>query len=93
MVMNTKICTTIDQTKKLLELEVNIDTADMYYDVNKDGIRSNPDVGKPLFDGIPAWSLSALMNLLMEGERIIGVRSTEFTLVEKPTVDDRTLCS
>ena len=37
--------------------------------------------------------LNAAINILMEGERIIGVRSTEFTLVEKPTVDDRTLCS
>ena len=37
--------------------------------------------------------LNAAMNILMEGERIIGVRSTEFTFVEKPTVDDRTLCS
>ena len=37
--------------------------------------------------------LNAAMNILIEGERIIGVRSTEFTLVEKPTVDDRTLCS
>ena len=37
--------------------------------------------------------LNAAMNILMEGERIIGSRTTEFTLVEKPTVDDRTLCS
>ena len=37
--------------------------------------------------------LNAAMNILLEGERIIGVRSTEFTLVENPTVDDRTLCS
>ena len=37
--------------------------------------------------------LNAAINILMEGERIIGVRSTEYTLVEKPTVDDRTLCS
>lgn len=37
--------------------------------------------------------LNAAINILMEGERIIGVRSTEFTLVEKPTVDGRTLCS
>ena len=37
--------------------------------------------------------LNAAINILMEGEKIIGVRSTEFTLVEKPTVDDRTLCS
>ena len=37
--------------------------------------------------------LNAAINILMEGERIIGSRATEFTLVEKPTVDDRTLCS
>ena len=37
--------------------------------------------------------LNAAINILLEGERIIGSRTTEFTLVEKPTVDDRTLCS
>jgi len=37
--------------------------------------------------------LNAAMNILLEGERIIGSRTAEFTLVEKPTVDDRTLCS
>ena len=33
--------------------------------------------------------LNAAMNILLEGERIIGVRSTEFTLVDYPTMDDR----
>jgi putative transposase len=37
--------------------------------------------------------LNAAMNILLEGERIIGVRSTEFTLVENPTVDDRGIAS
>lgn len=32
--------------------------------------------------------LNAAINILMEGERIIGSRTTEFTLAEKPTVDD-----
>ena len=32
--------------------------------------------------------LNAAMNILMEGERIIGVRSTEFTLVDYPLMDD-----
>lgn len=36
--------------------------------------------------------LNAAMNILLEGERIIGSRTTEFTLAEKPPVDDRTLC-
>ena len=33
--------------------------------------------------------INAAMNILFEGERIIGVRSTEYTLMENPTVDDR----
>ena len=37
--------------------------------------------------------INAAINILLEGERIIGVRSTEYTLMENPTVDDRTLCS
>ena len=34
--------------------------------------------------------LNAAMNILLEGERIIGVRSTEFTLVDYPTAERRT---
>jgi putative transposase len=33
--------------------------------------------------------INAAMNILLEGERIIGVRSTEFTLVENPTMADK----
>ena len=33
--------------------------------------------------------INADINILMEGERIIGVRSTEYTLMENPTVDDK----
>lgn len=33
--------------------------------------------------------INAAMNILFEGERIIGARSTEYTLMENPTVDDR----
>lgn len=36
--------------------------------------------------------INAAINILMEGERIIGVRSTEYTLMENPTVDDRNIC-
>ena len=31
----------------------------------------------------------ASMNILLEGERIVGARSAEYTLMENPTVDDR----
>lgn len=37
--------------------------------------------------------INSAMNILLEGERIIGVRSTEFTLAENPTVDDRCITS
>ena len=37
--------------------------------------------------------INAAMNILLEGERIIGVRSTEYTLMENPTVDDRGITS
>lgn len=60
-----KICTSIEQSKKLIELGIDINTADMKYSP------LNPDipwvwVGKPLIekDAIPAWSLSALERLM-----------------------------
>ena len=37
--------------------------------------------------------LNASINILNEGKRIVGVRSTELTLVENPPVDDRCLCN
>ena len=37
--------------------------------------------------------INAAMNILLEGERIIGVRSTEYTLIESPTVDERGITS
>ena len=37
--------------------------------------------------------INAAMNILLEGERIIGVCSTEYTLMENPTVDDRGITS
>lgn len=62
----SKICTSIEQSKKLIELGIDINTADMYYDVNSYGIQSKPDVaiGKVWSKDIPAWSLAALIELL-----------------------------
>lgn len=67
--MKTKICTSIEQSKKLLELGLDADTADMGYN----GIE-NRDTGRiwydkypttmPNVDSIPAWSLSALLKLM-----------------------------
>lgn len=59
-----KICTNIKQSKKLIELGLDVNTADMRYSP------LNPDipwvwVGKPFIekDAVPAWSLSALLSL------------------------------
>lgn len=74
--MKTKICTSIKQSKKLLELGLNADTADMHYWTAWAGFvskekRDTPIVGLPLKDTIetywiPAWSLTALINLMPE---------------------------
>lgn len=61
-----KICTTVEQSKKLIELGIDVNTADMYYDVNSYGMQSKPEVavGKVWSKDIPTWSLSALLELI-----------------------------
>ena len=62
----TKICTTIEQSQILNELGLDVNTADMYYDVNSYGIQGKPEVavGKVWSKDIPAWSLTALLKLI-----------------------------
>ena len=61
-----KFYTDIQQSKKLVEIGVDITTADMYYDVNNDEIKETPDnlLGTILDKDIPCWSLDALLKLL-----------------------------
>ena len=66
-----KICTDLEQSKKLMELGIDVYTADMYW---KNGVSDkyfqcfNPFVGSGTdmdYDyDIPAWSLSALLKLM-----------------------------
>lgn len=72
-----KICTSVEQSKILIELGLDVKTADMYYDVNSYGIQSKPEVvvGEVWSKDIPAWSLSALLKLInseIYGETIYG---------------------
>ena len=64
-----KICTSIEQSLKLIELGIDVNTADMYYP-NRVGGHNYPlpiecKMGLPLLSQeIPAWSLSALLRLM-----------------------------
>ena len=63
----TKICTSIEQSKKLAEI-LPIESADMYY--TKDSLENYycpiPLIGKysAIHDQIPCWSLAALLKVI-----------------------------
>lgn len=72
-----KICTSIEQSKKLIELEIDVNTADMYYPysdrvcIGKYALPVEWKIGLPLLSQeIPAWSLSALIDLMPERIKI-----------------------
>lgn len=80
-----KICTSIEQSKKLIELGVDVKTADMYHAPNVNVIVAEPYIIKteyetliPAYDGaIPAWSLSTLLIVLPQGTRLIKSATDE----------------
>ena len=69
--MNTRFCTTIEQSKKLLELGLHPATADMFWDL-LDGDEPEEKIPCCLPDRfdisegefVPAWSFNALMRLM-----------------------------
>ena len=89
-----KICTDIRQSKKLIELGIDVKTADMHYmyrhweiDENTIGSQSDASIGfdsdfycgadnSKTYHYIPAWSLTALMNLLPSEFTEVGKYST-----------------
>lgn len=65
--MNAKICTDIEQSKKLIELGVDPETADMYWNASSDNGENYaefPTCELATQWDIPAWSLPALLNLM-----------------------------
>lgn len=60
-----KICTSIEQSKKLAEI-LPLESADMRYDEYISYIDGTPKVGykKGVTDGIPCWSLASLLDAL-----------------------------
>lgn len=62
-----KICTTVDQAKKLIELGINVNTADMIHNIlGEPYVKHDTPIDKY---HTPAWSLSALLGLIPNGEK------------------------
>lgn len=59
-----KICTSVEQSKRLIELGIDISTADMFWHRKLDGTYSLNIDGNVLILDTPAWSLSALLELM-----------------------------
>lgn len=82
-----KICTSIEQSKKLIELGIDVNTADMYwwptslryYIETMDDGDFNEDE-----EHIRAWSLTALFNMLPKSARLERGSSTELCRVTLP---------
>ena len=81
----TKICTSIEQSKKLVEI-LPIESADMHYD--KHSLENYycpiPLIGKysAIHDQIPCWSLAALLDMMQDNikiEKILFDQSNMFT--------------
>lgn len=82
-----KICTSIEQFKKLIELGIDINTADMHYStwtiLNEGEYILSPNQGETIEElqedygnqVIPAWSLSALFDILPDDTNIIKDKS------------------
>ena len=77
MKFNSSVCTSIEQSQRLLELGLNPETADMYYhEGSEDGAGNiefhrniRTECNNILFpDYIPAWSLHRLIELYKDVE-------------------------
>ena len=59
-----KICTSIEQSKKLIELGLDVNTADMYYTSEHSTPSIMTGAKSDYSSYVPAWSLSALLELM-----------------------------
>jgi len=69
-----KICTSIEQSKKLVELGIDVSTADMSWVSNglgKPFARTIPVKGDPEEHLLPCWSFAALFGVLPDDTDIV----------------------
>lgn len=73
-----KICTSLEQSKKLMELGINVNTSDMCYDWSVIGKEYSTiaQCRKYIDDKLPAWSLTALLDVLEQVKEIKHQRVT-----------------
>ena len=81
-----KICTSLEQSKKLIELGIDVNTADMHYYKNSfgdyiEGLYNSSDLKEGCelkgIEYIPAWSLTALLNIIKPiNENTYTIRGT-----------------
>ena len=78
MEFKSQICTTKEQSDRLLELGLKPETADCCLDDVIDGIYSPMSVKKIFESQIPAWSLHRLIELCPESINIDGYVDTTY---------------
>lgn len=59
-----KICTSLEQSQKLIELRIDRNTADMYYTSEHSTPSIMTEAKSDYSSYVPAWSLSALLELI-----------------------------
>lgn len=88
-----EICTSIEQSKKLLELGIDVNTADMChrYRWSNNSFINLPCTEKarePITGDIPAWSLTALLELMS----LINEYNIEYRPIIEHYADDGWAC-
>lgn len=89
--MNTKICTSIEQSNKLLSLGLDPSTADMFYATEFGTLIAEPPYKvkghEPCIPFTPAWSLTALLELMpvcIDDDNYFLVIEKDETYLNKP---------
>ena len=82
---NNPICTSVEQSQRLIGLRLDVNKADLYYILRRN---SEPrlallasKVPEGMLNSIPAWSLSALINQLPQ---FINADNTDYCLMMTP---------
>lgn len=74
-----KICTTITQSKKLIELGIDVKTADMGYTRSTKGTYLLVTRGDHV--DVPAWSLAALLDLITDEVQLTRTKEGKYYLL------------